>query len=1305
MSVPSIKSSFVVGEVSPSLYGHVDLSRYAAAASTMRNLFVRYQGGAYSRAGTQFVGYSKQNGTIPPRLIPFQFRIDQGLALEFGDFYMRVISDGDFVTDVTVAITNITQANPAVVTFTPPQGAVSAIADNSGVTVSYKPSDQITLAGGDYTEPAILQVDTTLLLDVDLNAVGTGYVPGDTIDLAGGTQTTTAVVTVQTTKVVAVALNAGGAGGTPGVQTVTGTTGTGTKFQCLVLINGAGNAIAVGTITVAGSYSVNPTLVGEPVTGAGLVGCTLDLTMGVDTISLSNPGEFTVNAPAGQFTQGATSGTGTGATFNNGLFGISDISIADAGIYASVPPNNVAQASNTGLGTGATFAVTWGTLSLFANDDWFFISGVLGMTQVNGDTYVIQNLTPTTFELLNVYGETIDSTTFSAYASGGSAARIFTLETPYAEEDLEWIKYTQSADVMSLCCVNQETLTEYAPQDLRRLSAIDWTFTPAVPVTSITPPASVTGAASAAGTVNYAYKVTAVSPEDGSESIASGRANVSGAVNIATTAGTITLTWTPITGVRAYNIYKATPGDGVGVPSSVLFGYAGTAYGVQFIDTSGGIIPDFSQVPPLHDDPFARGRVIAAEPSAGGAGYTTITITISTSTGSGAVLGGILNGGALTAVLILDPGQNYLPSDVAVVTGDGAGAAVDITIGALSGTYPSVPAYFQQRRFYASSLNQPDTYWMSQPGAYLNFDFRIPTIDSDAITGTPWAVQVNGIQFATPMPGGLVVHTGLGAWQLTGSGGGSLNPQPITPASQGVQPQGNNGCSATIPPIKIDQNIVFVQAKNSIYRNISYQIQGNIYAGADLTINSSHLFTGYTIQAHAWCEEPFRILWAVRDDGVLLSFTFLQSQEVASWARHDTNGLFVGCCSVTEPPVDALYLATRRFPGVRDVFMIERMDNRIWGDINDCWCVDCGLALTEQLQPATLFPRSATGLGAITGATELVGGEGYSAGTTAEVVDDNGEGPGTGAVIALTIAGGVITGVTATVQGAGYINPSLVITDPANTGQGASARLTLDNSTIFDADDTVFTAGHGGNIILAAGGVAVVDGYISDTSVRVQIISPLTDLVPNSGGRVAPQAANTWSMTAPVSTVNGLQHLIGATVTGLAGGNVITPRTVNRFGQITLDAPSFPVVVGLGFRAQLQTVRLDAGNPTIQGQRKAIKAVTARIEASRGLTAGANQPDGAAQSPPRVETEWRNMTPISDEPNEGNTFPAKPYNSPTTPLRTGDVRLPVVGGFATQGQVAIEQSSPLPMQILALIPETDAGDAPQVQWPKRRTAA
>ena len=1058
MATPVLSpSAFTTGEVSPALYGNVTLTRMHAAAATMRNFFVRYSGGAYSRAGTALVGISKQTGrNYPPRLIPFQFSINQGIVLEFGHLYMRVIIDGAYVVEPAYSITNITQTSPA------------------GLTVL----------------------------------------------------------------------------GTP-----------------------------------------------------------------------------------------------------------------------------------------------------FVNGDWIFISGVTGMTEINNNIYVVIKI-GLSYQLYDAYGNPIDATAMGVYAGGGNAARIYTAGTIYHEQDLDYLKFTQSADVMSICCVNQTTNVEYAPQDLSRISDTNWVFSPVIPTPTVNPPGAVTvtGPPVGATSANYAYVVTSVSAVDGTESIASPR-GIGNFLDISASHGTIQVAWSAALGVSNYNIYKATPSTTGTVPGSVQYGFAGSAYGVLFIDNN--VVPDFTQVPPVHKNPFARGAVTAVTPIAVGTGYdATTTVSITSGTGTGAVIVPVVNNGVV-AYVVQDGGSGYVSTDTVVITGIGTGASASLTVGPQTGTYPGVVAYFQQRRAYAATLNQPDTYFMSQPGAFTNFDARVPPIASDAITGTPWSQEVNGIQFMVAVSGGLIAMTGLEAYLVSGTGGNVFTPQPIAPASQQAQPEGFNGCSPTIPPVRIYQDVIYVQAKGSTYRDFAFDIQTYTYTGTDLTLNSSHMFIGQTMKQHAWCEEPYKVLWAVREDGILLSLTYQKKEQVAGWARHDTNGLFVGVCSVTEPPVDALYaVVSRPFNPLQPTYTIERMDNRIWQTVENTWCVDCGLALAPQVPNTTVAAIIPATYGAVTGTSSLIGGSGYSAATTATVVDaplggNNALGPGTGATAALTIVGGVITAVAFPAGGSGYLNPQLVIYDPAGSegGSGASAQLTINTNVQFQAAATVFSIGLIGFDIRMGGGIGRITSLVSSTIINATMTTPFSAFQANGGGTVQVAQSGEWNVSRPTQTVNGLRPLIGQTVTGLADGRVITPRKVNSLGQIILDTPASQITVGLAFQAQLQSTYLDAGEPTVQGQRKKVGAATVRVEQSGQFKVGSNQPDGAALSPPQFAPTWSNL---SDAPTGANA----PYPTAAVPLFTGDIRIPISGGFQRRGQVCIQQDLPLPVQVLMIASEAWEGDNPAQAAPK-----
>lgn len=854
----------------------------------------------------------------------------------------------------------------------------------------------------------------------------------------------------------------------------------------------------------------------------------------------------------------------------------------------------------------------------FSNGDWIFIDNIVGMTQLNGRTFIAADVTTNTFALNDAFGDAIDASAYGLYVSGGTAARLYTLTTPYAAQDLPYLKYAQSADVMSLTCVNPVTLKDYAPQELTRVSANNWTIGPPTFASSISAPATCTATPSAsyssgAGPAAYGYVVTAVG-SDGQESVASPIGTATNSVDIASQYGTVTVTWAPVTGAASYNIYKATPDyTNTGTFAGQLFGYAGSSNTTGWHDTN--IIPDFTTTPPLHSDPFS-------------------------------------------------------------ITGD----------------YPSVVAYFQQRRFYANTINNPDTYWGSKPGAYTNFDAADPPIDSDSIIGSPWASQVNGIQWLMPMPGGCIVGTGKDAWQLSGTGGAA---SPITPSQQSAQQQESIGFSTILPPIKINYSILYGQSLGSIIRELNYNFYFNIYAGNDVTLLSSHLFQGFNMLQWAWAQEPYKVVWVLRDDGKALSFTYLKEEEVRGWARHDTNGLFVSVATASEPPVNAVYWIVKRYVPAKSqwVYIQERMDNRIWPNVESAWCVDSGLDLEQPTPSATLTANiSAPSNGCLAG-TVITGGANYSSAASATIVDD--AGTGSGAVVGtVVVAGGVIQSYTILNEGSGYGSPRIEFTD--TTGSGASAEVLIDRNVTFNTDAAVFSSSDVGSVIRAGGGIATVTQYVSGEQVIASFTTPIAQVIPNDPNNTpVPFASGSWTMTKPVIGVTGLDHLDGFTVTGLADGRVIPPTTVIN-GSVTLTQAASSIVIGLPFTAQAQSMHADIQGTNIQGKRKRIQAVITRLVNSRGVKIGQDQPIASAQ-PNQADLPWNaspNFMTEVDEPtsyvNAGNA----------TPLFTGDKYTVVAGDYQTidgqpsPGMVAVMQDNPLPAEVAAFVPLLELGDVP-----------
>jgi hypothetical protein len=126
----------------------------------------------------------------------------------------------------------------------------------------------------------------------------------------------------------------------------------------------------------------------------------------------------------------------------------------------------------TGITQAATAVVTYSGSDTYANGDRVYITGVVGMTQVNRREFVVTNVNTgaNTFELYNSDGTAVNSTGYGAWSSGGTVAEIYQVTTTYAEADLADIRIVQSADTLYILH------PDFPPATLTRVSATSWTL-------------------------------------------------------------------------------------------------------------------------------------------------------------------------------------------------------------------------------------------------------------------------------------------------------------------------------------------------------------------------------------------------------------------------------------------------------------------------------------------------------------------------------------------------------------------------------------------------------------------------------------------------------------------------------------------------------------------------------------------------------------------------------------------------------------------------------------------------------------
>lgn len=541
-----------------------------------------------------------------------------------------------------------------------------------------------------------------------------------------------------------------------------------------------------------------------------------------------------------------------------------------------------------------------------------------------------------------------------------SGVLVTTVVVPYLKADLFTLAYTQSADVLTLVHPN------YPPADLSRTGDAAFSYGVITTGPDIDPPVVTTMVAPHSGPYSFGYLVTSVDLDGKEESLPSNPAVKHSEGMNELTNRVIGLSWTaPTQGVSRYNIYKWGPIDAVTLNPATVWGFIGSSQTTTFTDNN--IAPDFSKQPPGWGDPFSGGQFESITVNNGGSGYDGVSgdwptaipyvPLVITGDGTGAAGYAVIDHatGKIIGVYLTNSGKNYTHATVTANGQGGTGAIFTFAFTDIEALNPAATAYLQQRRVFGGSLLKPETLVMSQPGLITNFNTTPVTLATDSIVMSIAAEEVNTIKSFVQVNYGLLAFTTGGSFLINGGTPGAA----IDANSPSVQPQVSQGAN-DLRPLRINYDVIYGQAKGNRIHNLAFAWQKQSYAGSDISTLAAHLFDTHLTVDWAYAEEPFKIVWAVRNDGKLLSLTYVPDQEVYAWCRHDTQGLFRSVCSVPEGNVDAVYFVVERHvPNETGdpcwVYYLERMAERQGCCIYDAWHLDAALSLTRGEQPAPMF--------------------------------------------------------------------------------------------------------------------------------------------------------------------------------------------------------------------------------------------------------------------------------------------------------------------------------------------------------------
>jgi hypothetical protein len=252
--------------------------------------------------------------------------------------------------------------------------------------------------------------------------------------------------------------------------------------------------------------------------------------------------------------------------------------------------------------------------------------------------------------------------------------------------------------------------------------------------------------------------------------------------------------------------------------------------------------------------------------------------------------------------------------------------------------WPRTIEHHEQRCLYGGSASYPQAIWASvtssQDSDYDDFDEG--TVEEDD-AWTYILPALNPIQWLKSRDY-LMVGTSGGVGRL-----GSTD-KPIDPTYPPAYRLQTEIGSAYIQAVHAVDALLYVERGAQKVREVSYTYASDRYVAQDMTILAEHI-TGDGILEIDFQDRPDPILWCIRDDGVLLSFTYQRQHSVEAWARQTTGSddNFESIARIPGSTEDEIWTVVQRTIDSNSVRYVEQFKPFDWGtDQNDCWFVDCG---------------------------------------------------------------------------------------------------------------------------------------------------------------------------------------------------------------------------------------------------------------------------------------------------------------------------------------------------------------------------
>lgn len=266
--------------------------------------------------------------------------------------------------------------------------------------------------------------------------------------------------------------------------------------------------------------------------------------------------------------------------------------------------------------------------------------------------------------------------------------------------------------------------------------------------------------------------------------------------------------------------------------------------------------------------------------------------------------------------------------------------------------YPGVCMFFQGRLGWGRTTTEPQTVWLSKSNDFDKFGTSVPLTDEDAITLSLASLQVNAVQSMAPLKSLLIFTTGT-EWSVS-SGTGD---KPITPTASFPDAESNNGAN-DLQPLLVGKQALYLDYYGNVVRDIGYKLESDGQDGVNRSLLASHLLDGYTVYDWAFQQSPWSVAWCARNDGKLLGLTFMLEHDVWAWHQHDLGGDVESVATIKGTLGNELWMIVKRTVNGATKRYVERL--AFESEVN---YLDCAMWLTGP------FTTKITGLTHLAGET------------------------------------------------------------------------------------------------------------------------------------------------------------------------------------------------------------------------------------------------------------------------------------------------------------------------------------------------